>query len=270
MKPVFKIAAAVIISTSFALSAQAQSKKKRVRKKVTAKVERQVEAPEKVNVENLEKRYWAPKDKKFKVVQNRSYTKTNKFFLSAMPSMMLNEEYSKGFGMNFGLGYFFNDRWGLELEYQTMSLDDNDLQSELITLGGFGNNGKTESYYGMTARWMPFYAKMSFLGTRIVYFDLSLGLSVGMMNYEQQYSESDPNVAGSGIASSDLSQSSVAYGFDISQSFYLSRKFLLRVDYKHRFYSQDLISGASSDIGSSKGSRAEDSISLNAGITYIF
>lgn len=266
MKTVFKIAAAVVISASLSISAHAETKKKRVRKKA----ESEVSAPKKVDVENLERRYWAPKDKKFKVVQNRSYTKTNKFFLSVMPSMMLNEEYSKGFGMNVGLGYFFNDRWGLELEYQTMSLDDNDLQSELIGLGGFGNNGKTESYYGMTARWMPFYAKMSFLGKKIVYFDLSLGLSLGMMNYEQQFSETDPNAATSGMASRDLNQSAVAYGFDISQSFYLSRKFLLRVDYKHRFYSQDLISGASSDIGTSKGSRGEDSISLNAGLTYIF
>jgi len=268
MKPVFKTAAAVVISAGLAFSAQAQVKKKRVRVRTKAPVT----APEKVNVENLEKRYWAPKDKKFKVVQNRSYTKTNKFFLSAMPSMMLNEEYSKGFGMNFGLGYFFNDRWGLELEYQTMSLDSNDLQSELIGLGGFGNNGKTESYYGMTARWMPFYAKMSFLGTRIVYFDLSLGLSVGMMNYEQQFSQAalDADPGRDRDSLGDLQQSTIAYGFDISQSFYLSRKFLLRVDYKHRFYSQDLISGGGSNIGTSEGSRAEDSISLNAGITFIF
>jgi len=267
MKSVFKTVAAVVIFTSVGLSAHAQTKKKRVRKKVQASSQ---EAPKKVDVESLEKRYWAPKDKKFKVVQNRSYTKTNKFFLSVMPSLMLNEEYSSGFGLNAGLGYFFNDRWGLELEYQTMSLSDNDLQSELIQLKGFGDNGKTTSYIGATARWMPFYAKMSFLGNKIVYFDLSLGLSAGIMSYEQQFVEGDPNIGAPGntFTGQNLDQTAMAFGFDISQSFYLSRKFLLRVDYKHRFYSQDLIVGTGSAIGDPNGSRAEDSISLNAG--YIF
>jgi len=252
MKPVFKIAAALIISTSFSFGAQAQSKKTS-------------EAPKKVDVENLEKRYWAPKDKKFKVVQNRSYTKTNKFFLSVMPGLMLNEEYSKGFATDVALGYFFNDRWGLELEYQAMSLSDNDLVEQVQTIGSgsgaYANHGKTTDYYGVTAKWMPFYAKMSFLGTKIVYFDLSLGLSMGNISYEQQ-NRTDTN---------EPVQSTIAYGFEVSQSFYMSRKFLLRVDYKHRFYSQEVIEGGTlATQGDFIEDRAEDNISLNMGVTYIF
>ena len=260
MKPVFKIAAAVVISLSFALTAQAQTKKRRVRKKVKSTVSE----PEKVNVENLEKRYWAPKDKKFKVVQNRSYTKTNKFFLSVMPGLMLNEEYSKGFATDVSLGYFFNDRWGFELEYQSMNLDDNELVEQIRIIGSgsgaFANHGKTTGYYGATAKWMPFYAKMSFLGNKIVYFDLSLGLSVGNMTYEQQ-NRSNTNEA---------EKSSIAYGIEISQSFYMSRRLLLRVDYKHRFYSQEIVEGGTLNTGAFITDRAEDSISLNAGLTYIF
>ncbi len=254
MKAICKTAAVVIASVGFACSAFAQSEKK--------------ESPKKVDVQNLEKRYWAPKDKKFKVVQNRTYTKTKKVSFTVMPSLMLNEEYSKGFGMDLAVGYYFNDRWGLELEYQTMSLDDNDLQSEVIALGGFANHGKTTSYMGASVRWMPFYAKMSFLGSRIVYFDLSLGLTAGLMNYDQQFDESNATVV-STLGGRDLSQSATAFGFDISQSFYMSKKLLLRVDYKHRFYSQDLIVGGTASPGSSAGSRSEDSISLNLGLTYL-
>lgn len=248
MKAVLKVVTVIIVCTGFSFSAHAQNKKKQV-------------APKKVDVENLEKRYWAPKDKKFKVVQNRSYTKTNKFFLSVMPGLMLNEEYSDGFATDLALGYFFNDRWGLELEYQTIDLDDNDLQSEVIGLGGFANHGKTTDYIGVTAKWMPFYAKMSFLGNRIVYFDLSLGLSLGTLSYEQQ-TENNLN---------ENSESAIAYGLELSQSFYLSRKLLLRVDYKHRFYSQKIIEGSTlNGRGDSRGDRSEDSLSLNAGLTYIF
>lgn len=261
MKSVLKATAVMIICTGFSFSAQAQSKKKQV-------------APKKVDVENLEKRYWAPKDKKFKVVQNRSYTKTNKFFFSLMPGLMLNEEYSKGLATDFALGYFFNDRWGLELEYQTMSLSDNELVDQIRDIGdpvnggsgAFANHGKTTDYVGLTAKWMPFYAKMSFLGNRIVYFDLSLGLSLGSISYEQQ--------TRSGLVEPE--QSAIAYGIELSQSFYLSKKLLLRVDYKHRFYNQEIIEGATISGGTAAGERrfledrAEDSLSLNAGLTYIF
>jgi outer membrane beta-barrel protein len=261
MKAIFRTATVIIASMIFASTAFAQDEE--------ASSPAQAEEPQKVDVQNLEKRYWAPKDKKFKVVQNRTYTKTKKVSLSVMPSLMLNEEYSKGFGVSASVGYYFTDRWGLELEYQSMSLEDNDLQDEVVNLGGFANHGKTTNYFGVTGRWMPFYAKMSFLGTKIVYFDLSLGLSMGMMNYEQQFRGNDPAVEAA-LAGQNLDQSAFAVGFDVSQSFYLSKKLLLRVDYKHRFFTEDIIVGGTTAPGTSAGDRQEDSISLNLGVTYLF
>lgn len=246
------ILASVILC--FAFQAQAETKKKSLK------------MPEKVDVQSLEKRYWAPKDKNFAVVQNRTYTKTKHVYLSLMPSLMLNEEYSKGFGADVSVGYFLNDRWGLELEYQAMSLEDNDLQKEVIKLQGFANHGKSTSYMGASVNWMPLYAKMSFLGRKIVYFDLSFGLNVGLMNYDQQHQTEKFNE----------SQSSVAYGFHVSQSFYLTKKWVIRADYKHRFYNQEIVVGRDSQAGAGikDGSfiedRMEDSISLNLGLSYIF
>lgn len=227
--------------------------------------------PKKVDVQNLERKYWAPKDKKFKVVQNRTYTKTKKIALSVMPSLMLNEEYSSGYGVDVGVGYFFNDQWGLEAEYQYISLDDNDLQKSVINLNGFADHGKATGYFGVTGKWMPFYAKMSFLGTKIVYFDLSLGLSLGMLSYDQQKSNGERYVTGGTPASTKYaSKSAMAFGFEVSQSFYLSKKFLLRVDYKQRFYNEELVVGGTTTPGADKGDRLEDSISLNLGVTYLF
>lgn len=250
MNTVCKTTAVFLATLSFACISNAQSTKK--------------ESPKKVDVQNLEKRYWAPKDRKFKVVQNRTYTKTKKVSLSVMPSLMLNEEYSKGFGLDLAVGYYFNDRWGLELEYQSMSLDDNDLVNEIKVIGdstgAWANHGKATSYMGVTGRWMPFYAKMSFLGDRIVYFDLSLGLSAGLTTYEQQLR----------VDTGEPTETAMTFGFDVSQSFYMSKKLLLRVDYKHRFYTQELIEGSRiSTQGQSLGDRSEDSISLNLGITYL-
>ncbi len=231
----------------------------------------QDEAPKKVDVEGLEKRYWAPKDKKFSVVQNRTYTKTKKISLTIMPGLMLNEEYSEGFGLDIGVGYMFNDRWGLEAEFQSVSLSDNDLQKEVIGLGGFINHGKLENYFGVTGKWMPFYAKMSFLSQKILYFDMTLGASLGMSSYAIQGSRSD-GTAGSSTDSYDVrSESALTYGFEISQSFYVSKRMAIRFDYKHRWHNQDVFDFTT--IGSSGNkleSRVEDNISLNLGLTYIF
>ncbi len=248
MRLIYKVA--IIVLMSFSCLALAQSKKD--------------ESPKKIDIQNLEKRYWAPKDKKFKVVQNRTYTKTKKLSLSLAPSLMLNEEYSKGFGMSMAMGYYFNDRYGLELEYQVISLNDNDLVKQIQTIGegsgAWANHGKSVSYYGAAARWIPFYAKMSFLGNKIVYFDLSLGLSAGTIKYEQQLR-------------TDIKEpikKAIAFGFDISQSFYIFKKLLLRADYKHRFYSQEIIEGGRVDTGKFIRDRQEDSILLNLGLTYLF
>lgn len=224
------------------------------------------EAPKKVDVEGLEKRYWAPKDKSFSVVQNRTYTKTKKLALTVMPSLMLNEEYSEGTGFDLGLGYMFNDRWGIEGEVQTVSLSDNDLQKEVIGLNGFVNHGKLKNYFGVTGKWMPFYAKMSFLSKKILYFDMTLGLSAGMSTYSVQGADAARRV------SVDVrDESAFTYGFEISQSFYVSKRMAIRFDYKHRWHTQDVFDYTTlSGSGNKLESRLEDNISLNLGLIFIF
>ena len=251
-----KITKIIIAATILSFGANAWAQKK---------APTQTATPKKVDVKNLEKKYWAPKDRKFQVVQNRTYTKTKKLHLSLMPSFMLNEEYSKGFGLDLGLGYYFTDQWGIELEYQLVDLEDNDLQEAVLDLDGFANSSVVTNYYGVTGKFMPLYAKMSWLGSRIVYFDLSFGVSLGMINYQPRQIE-DSQTLDLGDA-----KSSLAYGFEISQSFYLSKKLLIRADYKHRFFSEEVLDGTTvANKGNKVEDRVQDSISLNLGLTYIF
>jgi len=227
--------------------------------------------PKKVDVKNLEKKYWAPKDKKFKVVQNRTYTKTKKFHLSVMPSLMLNEEYGQGFGVVGALGYYFNDRWGLEAEYH-------DLQDAVVDLEGFANSSRVTGYYGITGKFMPLYAKMSWLGSKIVYFDLSFGASIGMTNYQpRRIAGTAPNAVTDDLGDE---KSSFTFGFEVSQSFYLSKKLLIRVDYKQRYFNEEVFNGTDTSVSLPNPGvppalikvedRLQDSISLNLGLTYIF
>ena len=258
-KSIFWILMAVTLIESTDAVAQESSSKKRVGK-IT---------PKKVNIKNLEKKYWAPKEGRFKVVQNRTYTKTKRLHLSILPGVMLNEEYSQGFSVAGALGYYFNDRWGLEAEYQFVDLSDNDLQKAVLEREGFADSSRVLGYYGIVTKFMPFYAKMSLLGYKIIYFELSFGASLGMINYQPRQIDTKANTT------LDLGdeKSAIAYGFEVSQSFYLSRKLLIRADYKQRYFNEEVLDGGSTEQGGKgdkKSDRIQDSISLNIGFTYIF
>ncbi|MBC7370064.1 MAG: outer membrane beta-barrel domain-containing protein, partial [Bdellovibrionaceae bacterium] len=81
---------------------------------------------DKLDIKKLEQKYWSAKDDDFAVVQNRTYTKAKRYFLSVNAGVPFNDPFVAGtlYGANFG--YFFNERWGLDVEYKSGSLKDND------------------------------------------------------------------------------------------------------------------------------------------------
>ncbi|MEO0335372.1 MAG: hypothetical protein AAF202_03205, partial [Pseudomonadota bacterium] len=68
------VGCSALIMGSYAQVAQAQGQKAKEEKKKTA--------GDRVDISDLENKYWAPKDTDFKVVQNRLYTKEKRFSLS--------------------------------------------------------------------------------------------------------------------------------------------------------------------------------------------
>src|SRR5665213_1189165 len=51
-------------------------------------------ADEKVDISDLENKYWAPKDTDFSVVQNRTYSKEHRWFFSAQYGIPVSDSYS--------------------------------------------------------------------------------------------------------------------------------------------------------------------------------
>lgn len=221
----------------------------------------------KVDVKKLEKRYWTPKDKKFSVIQKRRYSKSGKLGLSLQGGIALLEPWSEGYTLDAGLAYYFNERLGLELQYTEAFLEDNETVKALagISSGAAANHGKNKRFIGLYGRWVPFYAKMSFLKSSIIYFDMSLGLGVGYTTYEQQFEKLSP-----------VSKGTVAAGFDISQNFYLSRSFSIRVDWKTRYHFQEVRSFATTiNPSATEGQLIDDSklvsnSSISIGGTFYF
>jgi outer membrane beta-barrel protein len=206
---------------------------------------------EKLDVSDLEKKYWAAKDSDFNVVQNRLFSKAGRFSLTGNYGSMINDPWSDGPTMGASLAYYFNERWGVELAYTKTDTKDNKAADRLKSQGGYPNNNKMKDFYGVQANWVPFYAKMSFLNSSIIYFDMGVSLGAGVTSFEQQREEGGSM------------KSAPTVSLDLSQQFYLNKWLALRLDYKNRFYNEEVLWFKRTSIPGGVNGNRVDSTDLN-------
>lgn len=230
----------VLVCTTITWSNVAFAKKAKDDAKVdTSGVEAPAAAPavpgqpgsEKLDVTDLENKYWAPKDTDFSVVQNRTYTKEKKFFLSLQYGPDLNQTYLDGYQLGANVNYFWSERMGLQFTYLKSFLRSNRVLGDLATYGGGiqPDHGIMTSYYGVGFNWVPFYSKMSFLGKKILYFDMAITPTIGITNYDQLTDQDK------------TSQSAFTYGFDITQYYFFTDHFAFRADLKNQWYDEKIV-----------------------------
>lgn len=227
-------------------------------------------APEKVDMQDLEKKYWAPSDQGYTVVQDRTYTKAGRFGVSLLAGPVIMYDWYDGF--NFGLAgsYHFNERWGIEAQFQMFSLDANDAVVQIDNLAGAINRGEIKNYFGVTGRWVPFYSKMSFMGQSIIYFDMSLGASIGMIQYTQEQCMKSGGICVSPVkpgGGDDMT--TVAIGFDVSQTYYITPSLALRVDYAMKFFNEEIVNFNPAFPGEEED-KMSSYTTFNLGLTYLF
>ena len=183
---------------------------------------------EKVDISDLENKYWAPKDTDFSVVQNRTYTKEKRKFFSLQYGIPTSDAYNDGSFLNFSGNYFFSERHGMQFSYIRANLTPNSAVSDLASFatGVYPDHGRMIDYWGVSYNFVPFYSKMSVMGKKIMYFDMAISPSLGMTKYKQVMLNSE----GSGTA--------LTYGFDITQYYFFSSHWAFRVDWKNQWYSQ--------------------------------
>lgn len=200
-----------------------------VRKPAQASASAPQGSGDKLDVSDLEKKYWAAKDTDFNVVQNRLFSKAGRLGLTLNYGMYVGEPWSKGPTYGASLNYFFNERYGVEFAYSKTDSSDNDATVKLKQQSGSPNHTKLKGYYGVGFNWVPFYAKMSFLNSSIVYFDMSITPGVGIVSYEQQKEEGN------------AMQNTVGFSLAITQHFFLTKWLALRLDYKNYWYNEDMV-----------------------------
>lgn len=232
--------AAIIMITSIA-SAQSASEKG---------------TDDKLDLKKLEQKYWSAKDDDFSVIQNRAYTKAKRWYINAGGGLPINDPYGKGSLTQLGTGYYFSERFGLEYSYTSANISDNEATTAFINEHGTTpNHNILKSMHSISAAYVPFYAKMSFLDRSIIYFDMGFSLGLGMTNYDQ--------VANTG----NRSQSAANYSLNINQTFFFSEKFALRVDYKNTWTTEEKLRYA---IGTDPESKRSIGNSSNNDSNLIF
>ena len=75
---------------------------------------------------------------------------------------------------------------------------------------------------------MPLYAKVSLLGKKIIYFDMAITPTLGITKYDGQ-TNAGPH-----------SESGFGYGLDLTQWYFFSKHFALRVDFRNRWFREKL------------------------------
>jgi outer membrane beta-barrel protein len=186
------------------------------------------QASDKINVDNLEKKYWSSKDDNFTVVQNRTFTKIDKYFLSLQTGKLINDGFSEGTPSGVSMGYFWNERWGIEYDYQKFAAKDNQVTNGFNqNFGVYPNFNRTMATHSLGVVFVPVYAKVSLFEQKILYLDLALGLNVGAADY---VIETDKG---------QIAKSAPLFGVDVTQHWFLSKNFALRFDIRNKWSSQE-------------------------------
>lgn len=216
---------ALVLTLVFTTQASAQAKKGNA-----APAPAPAEAPanpDKVDVTDIENKYWASKDTDFSVVQNRLYPKAKRFSLAASTGPIVSDPNSEGFFYTLDASYYMSERMGVAATYETGDLKDNENVDALFqSRGARIDHNKLKQFIGISFLWIPVYAKASFLNTKIFYFDFAVAPGIGMLTYEQQ------------IELGNKKKTTPALSLDFSQQFFFSNHFAVRLDYRHRFSQQ--------------------------------
>lgn len=223
---------------------------------------------DKLDIQKLEQKYWSAKDDDFTVIQNRAFTKAARFYINPSYGSPFNDPNSIGNVIGLNAGYYFNEKFGVELNYNTANFRFNETIDTYKQQ--YGTIPDTNTYKGGTslmAYWVPIYAKMSLLDKKIIYFDMGIGLGLGNTSYDQNLCVTSNGCNASNPTISTSSKSGTHYALNIMQQYFLSEHWAVRVDFMNRWTTEERLK---SSTGASQGNRSINDTALQVGFTYWF
>ena len=193
---------------------------------------------DKVDLKKLEDKYWSAKDDDYGVIQNRTFSKAGKMYVSGVYGPLVNDTFAKSRAAGLMAGYYFTEDFGIEAHY--LKYDTSKSESvegfNLLAANISPNYNLLESAYAVSATYTPFYAKMAFMNKAILYFDMGFTAGLGMSSYNQIARPKDGG--GSPLAEQKALNSSPHFELGVMQQLFLNKNFAFRIDVKNSFYSQ--------------------------------
>lgn len=221
---------------------------------------------DKLDIQKLEQKYWSAKDDDFSVIQNRAFAKEKRWYLSLNYGTPYNDPNYVGNAIGLNVGYFFNERWGLELNYVTTGYRDNDTVSEYKnTYGAMPDHNRLVGATTLMAYWVPIYAKMSLLDKKIIYFDMGLGFGFGNTSYAQQKCATSAGCTNLVWDSVDAAKTAPHYSINIFQQFFISNHMAFRFDFMNRWTNEERLSFKN---GTSVGNKTTNDTIIQIGLTF--
>ncbi len=188
----------------------------------------------KVDLTDLENRYWTAKDTEFNVVQNRLYTKAHRFALNPMVGTDLSSQYTNDYNIGLQLSYYFSEREGVTLQGWRTSASPASFATTFQQYGAAYNYNSPQGYIGASYNWVPIYAKLSLLEKKILYFDMSVNPGLGLTLLQSNSFGTTVNQPNS------ISQSAVTASIDISQQVFLSSHWAIKLDIDNHIYPETI------------------------------
>ena len=213
---------------------------------------------EKIDLKKIEEQYWSAKDTDFSVVQNRAFPKESRFFASYSLGNLMNDPFISGATQRLSIGYYFSERWGLEIGQENFNPQDNKATQFFKNQPSpiYPNYNRIESHQSLSVLFVPFYAKMSFLDRKILYFDMQIGFGLGQKNYSLFMQNGNHET-----------QSNLGYHLDITQNIFIHQNVAFRVDFKNQWHNQNR---KNSGNGQSLGSEMVNDALLLLGINLFY
>lgn len=223
----------------------------------------------KVDLTDLENRYWTAKDTEFNVVQNRVYTKAKRFSATLILGTDLSGQYTNDFNYGLQVNYYFSEREGVGIQGWKTSATTasfvNQFQQVTNNTASYNFNSP-QGYIGANYNWVPIYAKLSLLEKKILYFDMSVNPGIGVTLLQSNSFQTTINNPVT------VNQAPITFALDIAQQVFLTSHWAIKLDIDNHFYNETTYWAASGTGSSVAGTPQSSKLTYSAvfmlGLTF--
>jgi outer membrane beta-barrel protein len=211
-----------------------------------------VNKPEAVDLKKVSQKYVSTQyEVELDVIQNRQFTKKNRFELTALGVSVSSDPFITTYSAGAILGYHFSEYFGARVLYWHDFSSKNAAWDAANGKGSYLNTVMPKSYMGAEFKFSPFYGKLSMLQKSILYYDFYA-------------------LAGGGLRSLEYNQA-ITPVLGVGQQIFFNKHLSLTVEYRVMMYKQVVKEQLSSDpnFGNEIGTKTPFVGNVSVGISFL-